>query len=70
MDILTGDEWETISHDYYIPDDPSIHERMSSLPSISIPHPHSTMNGSIGYLKTISSSVLNSFFSYLENHKT
>ncbi|CAF4413683.1 unnamed protein product [Rotaria socialis] len=64
MDILTGDEWETISHDYNIPDDPSIHERMSSSPSISIPHPHSTMNGSIGYLKTISSSVFNSFFNY------
>jgi hypothetical protein len=49
--------------DYHIPDDPSVHETIGSLPSISNQQQHlSVMSGSIGFLKTKGSTLINSVF--------
>lgn len=52
--------------DYHIPEDPSIHERLGSLPSFSVQqHPtvhQSVMSGSIGFLKNKGSTLFNSVF--------
>ncbi|CAF0839924.1 unnamed protein product [Adineta ricciae] len=65
-DLLNSDEWETVPQDYHIPEDPSIHERLGSLPSIS-GQQHQTqhlsvMSGSIGFLKNKGSTLFNSVF--------
>jgi hypothetical protein len=52
--------------DYNIPDDPSIHERLGTLPSFSGPQQQqqhlSVMSGSIGFLRNKGSNLFNSVF--------
>ncbi|CAF0884523.1 unnamed protein product [Rotaria sp. Silwood1] len=62
IDLLNSDEWETIPQDYLIPDDPSIHERIISLPSTSGQQHQSVMSGSIDFLRNRGSSLFNSVF--------
>ncbi|CAF0841091.1 unnamed protein product [Rotaria sordida] len=62
IDLLNNDEWETIPQDYLIPDDPSIHERINSLPSSSSQQHQSVMSGSIDYLRNRGSNLFNSVF--------
>ena len=64
--IRTFTERSPFSLDYHIPEDPSIHERLGSLPSIS-GQQHQTqhlsvMSGSIGFLKSKGSTLFNSVF--------
>jgi hypothetical protein len=82
-DLLNSDEWETVPQgifsnlqifsivflivDYNIPDDPSIHERIGALPSLSGHQQQhqqhlSVMSGSIGFLKNKGSTLINSVF--------
>ncbi|UJR21103.1 hypothetical protein I4U23_024203 [Adineta vaga] len=65
-DLLNSDEWETVPQDYHIPEDPSIHERLGSLPSLPgqqhQPQHLSVMSGSIGFLKNKGSTLINSVF--------
>jgi hypothetical protein len=54
------------SIDYNIPEDPSIHERVGSLPSFSNQQQQqqhlSVMSGSIGFLKNKGSNLISSVF--------
>jgi len=64
-DLLNSDEWETVPQDYNIPEDPSVHERLGSLPNLTgyqQPQHLSVMSGSIGFLRTKGSTLINSVF--------
>ncbi|CAF0968761.1 unnamed protein product [Adineta steineri] len=62
-DLLNSDEWETVPQDYHIPEDPSIHERLGPLPSLSTQQQHiSVMSGSFDFLKNKGSTLINSVF--------
>ncbi|UJR28391.1 hypothetical protein I4U23_009632 [Adineta vaga] len=60
-DLLNNYEWEAVSQDNYIPNDPSVSDQTDSLPSTSSQQHSTLMSSSIDFLKNKSSSIFDSF---------